>query len=325
MIAAPDSLERLFADARTKNADPLWIEMEAMVPPNPAPSARAAIWRYAEMRPLLERAGDLVGTADAERRVFMLTNPALRPPYTTDTLYAGLQLIRPGEVARAHRHVAFALRFIVEGHQAYTAVGGEKVVMERGDLVLTPSWEYHDHGNESPDPMIWLDGLDLPLLHAIRVNFAEAYHEERYPSEAARGASRLRYPWAEMQPRLDAEPGAFAECEYPHRENGGAIASTLGAAALRVDAGATTAPLRETASAIYHVIEGRGESRIGDTTLAWERGDTFCIPSWTRTTHTNAGDARAYLFRFDDRPLLRALSWYRRDDAVQNRDTDRPE
>src|ERR1017187_9104711 len=124
---ANDTLDRLFAEAHAVHADPLWTVMEAMVPREPVPKAVPAIRRWETMRPLLNRAGDLVGTDLAERRVFMLINPALKAPHTTDTIYAGLQLIRPGEVARAHKHTSFALRFIVEGSGAFTAVGGEQV------------------------------------------------------------------------------------------------------------------------------------------------------------------------------------------------------
>jgi gentisate 1,2-dioxygenase len=126
---AHDTLDQLFIDAHEQHADPLWTVMNAMVPHRPIPRAVPNIWRWEVMKALLDRAGDLVGTKEAERRVFMLINPALKAPYTTDTLYAGLQLIRPGEVARAHKHTSFALRFIVEGRGAFTAVGGEK---ERG-------------------------------------------------------------------------------------------------------------------------------------------------------------------------------------------------
>src|SRR3979411_519804 len=114
-MIATDSLDRLFSEAAAHGAQPLWTMMEAMVPPHPQPKAVPHVWRYAALRPFLERSGDLVGTQDGERRAAMLITPALKPPQTTDTLYAGLQLIRPGEVARAHRHIAFALRFIIEG------------------------------------------------------------------------------------------------------------------------------------------------------------------------------------------------------------------
>ena len=130
------------------HVEPLWTVMGAMVPPQPNPKAAIASWKYEKIRPLLLEAGRLVKAEEAERRVLMLVNPAMVAPHTTDTIYAGLQLILPGETAPAHRHIAFALRFIIEGARGFTAVGGRKMVMERGDVILTPSWDWHDHGHE---------------------------------------------------------------------------------------------------------------------------------------------------------------------------------
>lgn len=136
----------------SKNVGPLWTVMGAMVPPRPAPQAKPALWKYKELHPLLLESGNVVDAYEAERRVLMLVNPAMRAPHTTDTIYAGLQLILPGEVAPAHRHVAFALRFIIEGEKGFTAVEGKKITMKRGDVILTPSWQWHDHGHEGEKP-----------------------------------------------------------------------------------------------------------------------------------------------------------------------------
>jgi gentisate 1,2-dioxygenase len=308
-MIATDSLDRLFAEAAAQEAQPLWTMMDAMVPPRPEPKAVPHVWRYAALRPLLERAGNLVSAKDAERRVLQLINPALKPPQTTDTLYAGLQLILPGEVARAHRHVAFALRFIVEGDAAYTAVGGEKVTMRRGDLILTPSWEYHDHGHEGDGPMVWLDGLDLPVYQFFPANFAQPYVEERYPSEPAPEDTHLRYPWSDMEARLEAQPEPYVFAEYEHKRTGGAVSRVIGAAAERIAKGSSSPTRRETAGIICHVYKGRGLTQVGDERLEWEKGDTFCIPSWMPYRHEAAKDS--YLFRYDDRPVLEAIGAYR--------------
>ena len=311
MIAA-DSLDQVFAEAQVQAAQPLWTVMDSMVPPAPNPRATPHLWSYAQMRPLLLRAGELVGTEEAERRVFMLVNPTMRAPFTTDTLYAGLQYIRPGEVARAHRHMAFALRFIVEGDGAYTAVGGEKVTMERGDVILTPTWDFHDHGHEGTQGMIWLDGLDLPLFQWLPTNFAQPYHEDRYPSEPSTTDSHLKYPWAEMQAKLDAHAGPFAEERYAHRRTGGHISKTLGAVVERLAAGTTAPKRRETSSSVYHVHSGTGFTTVGETTLHWESGDTIAIPAWMPFEHHATG--ATYLFRFDDKPMLDALGYYKREE-----------
>lgn len=311
--ALTDSLAALYRDAEPRHAQPLWPVLAALSTVEPTPQAVPYVWRYDDVRPLCERAARLVGTAEAERRVFMLINPALKAPQTTDTLFAGLQTILPGEVARAHRHTAFALRFVIEGEGAYTAVEGEKVVMQRGDLILTPRWDWHDHGNEGDGPVIWLDGLDFPLWSCLPIFFTEKYQQERYPARSAGELTNVHYPWSEMQARLDAEPGATAELRYRTRAGGGEISATVGASALRLNAGAATRALRETASAVFHVYEGAGTSYVGESVLEWKRGDTFAVPAWHLTRHVAASTGPAYLFRYDDRPLVDAVGAYRAD------------
>ncbi|KAK8129212.1 hypothetical protein PG999_001592 [Apiospora kogelbergensis] len=293
----------------SKNLAPLWTVMGAMVPPRPAPKASVALWKYEEeARPLLLQAGEVVDAHEAERRVLMLVNPSLRAPYTTDTLYAGLQLILPGETAPAHRHTAFALRFIVEGERGFTAVGGKKVFMSRGDVILTPSWDWHDHGHDGDGPMIWLDGLDLPLYQAFPTNFAEMYSESRYPSEPSTDDAHLKIPWSKAQSHLDAQPGPHAIYHY-----------TLPAE--RIAAGAASPAVRESCSFVYHCFEGSGRTRLtladGKTTeeVVWKRGDTFAVPAWTERVHyaSEEGGEASYLFAVNDLPLLRNLGMYKRE------------
>ncbi len=66
------------------------------------------------------------------------------------------------------------------------------------------------------------------------------------------------------------------------------------------------------------VIEGRGTSRLGDTELGWERGDTFVAPPWHWVSHANVdATAPACLFKFNDEPAVRAL-----DSGGRTRETD---
>ena len=139
---------------------PLWEVIHRLVAPKPITRAVPHLWQYEQVRPFLLESGAIISAKEAERRVLILENPVLRgEARTADTLYAGLQLILPGEVAPAHRHTPAALRFIVEGEGAYTAVDGERAYMRVGDLILTPSWSWHDHGHEGEGPMVWLVGL----------------------------------------------------------------------------------------------------------------------------------------------------------------------
>lgn len=302
------SIDDVIAEAATLDARPLWKAPHARVAA-PNPSAVAHGWSYAQLRPLLMRAGDLISAEEADRRVFMMINPGSQPPCTTETIAAAYQLILPGECAPAHRHTPFALRFIVEGTGAYTAVNGEKVSMEPGDMILTPSWAFHDHGKEGTGPMIWVDGLDVPLMTYLRIQFFEEWKEARFPSLEFSGASNLRYPWAEMEHALRAEPGAYALVPYLQRVGGQPISRTLGAYAERIDAG-TVSPVRQsTVSHVYVVRSGRGRTVAGSKTIAWEPGDTFAIPTW-QPFHHEAVDGTAFLFAMHDRPLIDALGYY---------------
>ena len=155
------------------NLAPLWEQLHSLVTPEPTTSCIPALWRYEEVRPYLMQAGGLITAQEAQRRVLILENPGLKGQATiTGSLFAGLQLILPGEVAPAHRHTQSALRFIIEGHGAYTAVNGERTAMHPGDFVITPSWTWHDHGNETEEPMVWLDGLDIQIVKLLSASFA---------------------------------------------------------------------------------------------------------------------------------------------------------
>src|SRR5499427_11020596 len=163
-----------YAGLRPLHLSPLWEQLHALVPPQPSSPCVAAHWRYDTLRPHLMRSGSIISAAEAVRRVLVLENPALPGlASVTQSLYAGLQLILPGEVAPAHRHTQSALRFVVEGRGAYTAVNGERTTMAPGDFIITPSWTWHDHGNDTQEPMVWLDGLDIPIVKLLSASFAQ--------------------------------------------------------------------------------------------------------------------------------------------------------
>ncbi|KAK1777630.1 RmlC-like cupin domain-containing protein [Copromyces sp. CBS 386.78] len=316
------NVHQLYTDMSMANVSPLWTVLDKMVPPRPNPKAVVTSWPYDAIRPLLMESGKLISAEDAERRVLMLNNPTLGAPYTTDTLYAGLQLILPGETAPAHRHVAFALRFIVEGSRGFTAVEGQKLVMERGDVILTPSWHWHDHGSEGDGPMVWLDGLDLPVFRFLPVNFAENYAESRYPSAPA-GDSNLKIPWSTVATVLDADMDRQAHARYHYTLGDGKhLSKTVSAQAERIAPGATTKPVRETVSLIYHVYEGEGYTTLvtpdsdgEQQRVQWKARDTFAIPAWSVVSHTCTSQSRhAYLFAINDRPMVERLGMYRKEE-----------
>ncbi|KAI1505316.1 RmlC-like cupin domain-containing protein [Biscogniauxia marginata] len=291
---------------------PLWTQMTRLNPPLPNPKCRPHIWEFDKIRPHLLKAGEEVTEKQAERRVLMLINPERDAPYTTDTLYAGLQLVMPNETAPAHRHTAFAMRFIIEGQGGFTAVHGRRIRMQRGDVILTPTWNWHDHGKDGSGPMIWLDGLDLPNFVHFPVHFVEHFKAPRYPAEDVESSdSPIVFPWDIMKRELDNGSGDYVVRPYL-KSDGSEVSKILGGSAARLNPGFSSPEIQETASSVYHVIEGSGYSVIGGEKFVWKRGDTFCIPSWYPYKHVaDAGSETVYLYRFDDKPMLKALGFYR--------------
>lgn len=342
------ALQQLFDTIRPLSLAPLWTRYRQMLTPTPQGKARPHLWRYAELRPHLMRAGELVSTAEAERRVLMLLNPGLEGTAAiTPTLFAGMQLILPGEIARAHRHTPSALRIIVEGHGAYTAVDGERCYMDPGDLILTPSWSWHDHGNETSEPMIWLDGLDLPMITALDAIFTEhaaqdqhgitkpddvstrLFHQPglRPPAAADSGLSSplLNYKWTRTAEALAALPDSAATLyddlllAYTNPHTGGPIMPTMGCTAQLFRPGVHTKAHRHASSSVYLVIEGTGYSVMDGQRFDWEQGDVFTIPSWVCHEHANASrSATAALFAFSDAPVMHALGLYREEPYAHN-------
>src|SRR5262249_35642061 len=168
----------------------LWEVLRGTLTREPPRREVPYLWPWQRVRPELLRAGELVSTAEAERRVLMFVNPSNPARMgATASLYAAVQLILPGETARAHRHSPAALRFVMEGHGAFTCVNGEKIAMAPGDLVLTPPWVWHDHGNEGDEPVMWLDGLDIPLLLGLQCMFFEEFPGDVQPAAVPPGRS----------------------------------------------------------------------------------------------------------------------------------------
>lgn len=239
-----------------------------------------------------------------------LTALLLDAPYTTDTLYAGLQLAMPNEVARAHRHTAFAMRFIIDGQGGFTAVDGRRINMQRGDVILSPTWNWHDHGKDGSGPMIWLDGLDLPNFRHFPVHFVEHFQEKRYPAEDVDTSNApIVFPWAKMKARLD--DGKDWATKYYLKADRRPVSRVLGGSAERVAAGCSSPGIRETASSVYHIVSGKGHSKVGDETIQWEAGDTFCVPAWHHYQHIADESEDVYLYRFHDKRMLTALGFYR--------------
>lgn len=318
---------------------PLWAVMSKLVTPQPMPRSTPARWDYERMRALLLEAGELITAKEAERRVLILENPGLRgQSQITQSLYAGLQMILPGEIAPSHRHAASALRFVIEGEGGYTAVDGERIAMQPGDFILTPSWTFHDHGNNGSAPVIWLDGLDVPMVNLFDTSFAEGYADgevqplARDEGDAQRryGAGMLplefvpagasspvfHYPYAKAYGAIEqlarsgpADPWHGYKMQYSNPATGGYPMPTMGAYLQLLPAGFDGRRYRSTDATVFCVKEGFGHSDIGGQRIAWQPGDVFVVPSWSEVSHHS--ESSAVLFSFSDRPAQKALGLWR--------------
>ncbi len=338
-----DERRRFYDEISSAHLTPLWEVLHALVPTAPSTPCVAVHWRYADVRPHLMRAGELISAAEAVRRVLVLENPALRgQSCITQSIYAGLQLILPGEVAPSHRHTQSALRFIVEGRGAYTAVDGERTTMEPGDFIITPSWTWHDHGHEAEGPVVWLDGLDIPLVRFLDAGFAETYPEPVQPvlrpegtnharwaanmaplrHEAPHGATSpiFSYPYARSREALatlqkNAPPDAWdgVKLRYVNPATGGSPMPTMATFMQLLPAGFASRPSRQTDGAVYSVVEGSGRATIafGGKTQVFDFAprDHFVVPSW-HTLELQATD-ECVLFSFSDRPVQQAVGLWR--------------
>lgn len=328
----------LYQGMRSLHLAPLWESLHNLVPKQPAPPYAAALWRYEEVLPHLLRAGELITAEEAVRRVLVLENPALPGNASiTQSLYAGLQLILPGEVAPAHRHTQSALRFIVSGKGAYTAVNGERTTMHPGDFILTPSWNWHDHGNPGIDgaaePVVWLDGLDIPMLRFFDAGFAENGTEASQSVARAEGHSFAAYGNNMAPVRMVREDRSSPVFSYPYSRTrealhtlrrtqeidawhgvklrfinpltGGAPMPTIGACMQLLPKGFSGLRHRGTDGTVYSVVEGSGSATIAGQRYAFGPRDTFVVPSWASLSFEAPEDV--VLFSFSDRPVLEAM------------------
>jgi gentisate 1,2-dioxygenase len=328
--ARPSLREALAAVA----AHPMWERDKSFVAPQPRSSNGPHCWRWHDMLPLIERAVREVGMEDAERRVLLLKHPAYdMRGGTTSNLSAGLQILEPGERAQAHRHSLSAIRFIMSGAGAVTIVDGKRCPMEEGDLILTPTWTWHEHENTSQRRAVWFDGLDVPFARMMDTIFFEPGPAHGLPDDLSRvpdevlaaggglpqkelpqaGFSpQFRYPWASAVQALQKLPAAADGSKllrYTNPVTGGAVIPTIDCYLQELAAGRPTAPLRSTSNAMCVVAEGEGRTRIGDEVIEWARGDIFTLPHWKWISHEANRSSR--LFLMTDRELLARVGYLR--------------
>lgn len=336
-----DDLPKAYVDGLTAhNLVPLWPSLRAALPHGaPVRKTKPVLWRYADVRPRLLEAGELTPIEKAERRVLVLANPGLglENMQATPSIYIGLQLIMPRETAPNHRHSPSAVRFVIEGDGGYTIVDGEKLPMEPGDLILTPSLHWHEHRHEGNTPVIWLDALDLPTVFAHEASYAiegppqtirnqpdrSQTHFRRsglVPYQTLNGPRSayplLRFPWKEVREALGAmaavtAAGDMVQLAYVNPETGAECLPVLGFSAIMLRPGETAKPPRRSASAVLHVVEGDVDAEIDGKTLRGEARDTMAVPTHAHIMLANRSASKpAFLFQVDDAPMQRKLGFF---------------
>lgn len=331
-------------------AGALWTVANKIEPWQPKSDSEPALWRYRDLRDHVLRSVSLVTPEKAGRRVIYLNNPGRRDvSAAVGWLYSGLQVMHPGEAASAHSHSSSALRFIMEGHGAYTIVDGHKMMLEANDFVLTPNGTWHEHGVEADGlPCIWQDGLDIPLVNALEAGFYTVHPDLHqaigYPvddSTSVWGAAGLRpqgadrskpysplfkYRWAPTYEALcrcasakDDNPFDGALMHYTNPVSGGHVMATIGASIQLLRPGFIGKAHRHTGSFLYQVAKGRGYSVINGSRFDWQERDIFCVPSWAWHEHVNTSDSDdACLFCFSDLPVMEKLGLFREESLADN-------
>ena len=330
--------EDFYRRAADQKLSPLWAVLETIASNEPRSPCLPALWRFADCRPYLIEASKVITAEEAERRVMVLENPGMdRGNRITHSLYGGLQIVLPGEIAPPHRHTANALRLIIEGKGAYTSVDGEKTVLAPGDFVITPGWTWHDHGNETKEPVVWLDGLDVHVINLFDASFRESYPDKTYPLTKKPGASYdqhghnmrpidyqpsstnspiFNYPYHVSRDVLyrqsrggNADPHHGYKMKFINPVDGGWAMPTIATCMQLLPAGFASSPYRSTDGTIFSVVEGSGTSVVGDQTFEWQEKDIFVVPSWIDVQHFPRTES--VLFSYSDRAIQEKLGIWR--------------
>ncbi|ARK32607.1 cupin domain-containing protein [Halalkalibacter krulwichiae] len=333
------------------NLGPLWASVFSKA--EPESKAIPYMWKKDLILKKLEKAKELlqVGTGSIDRRAVYLINPGMKDmqPHgwggATQTLYAAVQVLNPGEVAPSHRHMTSAQRFIIEGQGASGTVNGVKYNFEPGDFVVTPAWTWHDHKNEGTEPVIWMDALDIPFCKGLGTFFFEKYPEETQPINEIEDLGVHRYKGGMVRPITDRKPspaplGSYKwdltkqsldglevlapdpfdghTVEYINPSNGQDANGRVGARMTKLPVGFEGKAHRHAHSCIYHVYKGSGYTVINGTKFEWEAGDFIALPGWAWHEHVNTStEEEALLFSTNDLPLMEMLG-FEREEAYQD-------
>ena len=164
---------------------------------------------------------------------------------TSRTIVAAYQMIMPGEKARSHRHTPNALRLIIDAEPgAYTIVNGERLSMMPGDVVLTPNWCWHGHGNDSRACAYLARRAGRAAGATARADVLRA--ASRRVREGERGAERLADAFLLGRDRAPAGRGGQARrtASRPRSRSAMPALDTMALSMIELKAGQATARAR---------------------------------------------------------------------------------
>ncbi|MET3291104.1 UNVERIFIED_CONTAM: gentisate 1,2-dioxygenase [Brevibacillus sp. OAP136] len=347
-----DVVQNFTKDIERYHLGPLWSAIPALMHKQPQPQALPYLWKWETLNAKLMEATEIfTPERGGERRAIYLQNPGLvnRQPWgwasTTQTLYAAVQLILPGETAPSHRHTQSALRFITQGEGAYSIVQGERIFMEEGDFLITPQGLWHGHSHPGDKPMIWMDCLDIPFIYGLGGTFFESYPDKIEQPSLPDNYSAKRYMGGMVRPIADRKPqiaplgsykwkgteqsltglSEFAPdpfdghaVEYINPSNGATAHPNIASWMQKLPSGFRSKAHRHTSATIYHVFKGTGYSVINGVKYNWSQGDFFVVPNWAWHEHVNLSSEDAYLFSTSDLPIMEALGLQREEAYAEN-------
>jgi gentisate 1,2-dioxygenase len=294
-----DALAPYYSELGRLKFSPGWARPAPSMWPVPKPIFKPAVWRFAAARAALAQAGELVPVEQAERRNLIMVNPIEGNLYaTTRNLVAAYQCVKAGESARTHRHTPAALRLVLEAKPGtFTVVNGARVDMLPGDVVLTPSWSWHGHVNETDQTSFWIDFLDIPFVQLTEAMFFEQYPAGGLEPVTSSGATVFRIPsTAVLGDGRDAKLVEIAKGIMP----------TIALHLMRQPAGAHVDVAKTTTNNIYAVISGQARfTAEGGLAETLGPGDVIALPCWHR--HALEVPQDTTLLRVSDEPLLAGL------------------
>lgn len=285
-----------------------------------------------------------------ERRALIPVNPSHpNRGSVSSSIFLGLQSYPPGDEATPHRHPHTAFRLVTDGCEGMKAVAeGEAVPARTNDLIATPSWGWHGHRNDGDETAIWFSVLDLAfMLEGLHLTGEEqwgdvypdeekdpiyhepGYHNRRYgsllPTNEEFGVNTVpyRFAWEDCYERLQeaAEEGENSDpydgvtLEYVNPATGQPpVAPTMAMRLQLLDADDPTDVHKHNAVEAYYVMQGAGQTEVGDETLEWNRKDVFVVPPMAEHRHVAAEDDTV-LYAVSDEPVLRTFDLYREYDA----------